>query len=184
VERVSHTWLAHKGDHLRAYLGTGLNMIGGWRQWRRYYRLRPKWMMSWSSAFDNSRPSTVLWEYHTWPQVLSNLHLLTEVVRRLWVVLLQVWLILFKLLFLIVLISCLNFPIITIFYNCFHYLQVMRQRLVRCRLLDDSCASTPPSGLHCLLHHPSPSNRPLASTLLLREVMTSRDDLQICRYSV
>jgi hypothetical protein len=41
-------------------------------------------------------------------------------------------------LFLIVLITCLNLPIITIFFNGFHYLQVMRQQLVRCCLLDDS----------------------------------------------
>jgi hypothetical protein len=184
VRHVSHTGLAHKGDHRTAHLGTGLYMRGGWRQWRRCYRLRPRGMMHWSSAYDNPRPSTPLWEYHMWAQVLSSLHLQMEVVHRLLVVLLQVWLILCKLLFLIVLITCLNLHIITIFFNCFHYLQVMRQRLVRCRLLDDSWANTPPSGHHCPLHHPSRSNRPLASTRLLRELVIRKDGLQICRYSV
>jgi hypothetical protein len=106
VGRVSHTELVYKGDHLRAHHGTGLNMIGGWWQWRRCYKLRPRGMMSWSSTFDNSRPSSPMWEYHMWAQVLSSLHLQTEVVRRLLVVLLQVWLILCKL------------PI----FNCFDYL--------------------------------------------------------------
>lgn len=97
VRRVSHTGLAHEGDHLRAHLGTGLNMIRGWQQWRHCYMLRPRGMISWSSTFDNSRLSTVPWEYHTWPQVLSSLYLQTDVVRHLLVVLLQVWLILCKL---------------------------------------------------------------------------------------
>jgi len=106
VGRVSHTGLAHKGDHLRAHLGTSLDMRGGWRQWRRFYRLRPRGMMSWSRAFENSRPSSPPWEYHMWAQVLSSLHLQTKVVSRLLIVLLHVWLILCKLLI----------------FNCFDYL--------------------------------------------------------------
>jgi len=42
VGRVSCTGLAHKGDHLRAHLGIGLNMLGRWRKWRRCYRLRER----------------------------------------------------------------------------------------------------------------------------------------------
>jgi hypothetical protein len=106
VSRVSHIGLAHKGDHLRTHPGIGLNMIGGWRQWRRCCRLRTKGMISWSSVFSNSRLSIVTWEYHTCPQLLSSLHLQTEVVRHLLVVLLQVWLILCKL----------------HIFNCFDYL--------------------------------------------------------------
>jgi hypothetical protein len=104
--RDSHIGLANKGDHLRAHLGTGLNMIGGWRQWRRCCRLRPRGMISWSSVFGNSRLSTVPWEYHMCLQLLISLHLQTRVVRHLLVVLLQVCLILCKL------------PT----FNCFDYL--------------------------------------------------------------
>jgi hypothetical protein len=106
VGRVSHIGIAHKGDHFRAHLGIGLYMRVGWQQWRRCYRLIPRGMMPWSSACDNSRPSSPPWEYHMWAQVLSSLHLQMEVVRRLLEVLLQVWLILCKLLI----------------FNCFDYL--------------------------------------------------------------
>jgi hypothetical protein len=64
VGRVSRTGLAHNGDHLRAHLETGPYMIGGWQQWRRCYGLRERGMTPWSSACDNSRSSSPLWEYH------------------------------------------------------------------------------------------------------------------------
>jgi hypothetical protein len=98
VGLVSRTGLTHKEDHLRAHLGTGPYMTGGWRQWRWCYGLRERGMTPWSSACDNSRSSSPLWEYHMWALVLISLHLQTEVVRRLLVVHLQVWLILCKLL--------------------------------------------------------------------------------------
>jgi len=98
VGRVSPTRLTHKGNHLRVHLGTEPYMTGGWRQWRCCYRLRERGMTPWSSACDNSRSSSPLWEYHMSAQVLSSLHLQTEVVRRLLVVHLQVWLVLYKLL--------------------------------------------------------------------------------------
>jgi hypothetical protein len=104
----------------------------------------------------------------------SVVHLQTEVVRHLLVVHLHVWLILCKLL---IFNQCygLDMHIIKKF-NCFHFLQLMRQRLVRCRLLDNSWASIPPSGHHRLLHRPLRSNSLLASTCLVRELVIRRND--------
>jgi hypothetical protein len=88
VGRVFHIGLAHKGDHLRVQLGTGPHRTGGWRQWRRCYKLRERGMMRWSSNCDNSMSSSALWEYHMWALVLNSLQLHAEVVRHLLVVLL------------------------------------------------------------------------------------------------
>jgi hypothetical protein len=77
-----------------------------------------------------------------------------------------------------------NFASNIIYFNYLYYLQVIRQRLVRCRLLDDSWASTPLS-LHLRpLHHSLRSNRRLARTRLGRYLVIRRDALQICRYFV
>jgi hypothetical protein len=77
VGHVSRTGLAHKGDHLRAHLGIGPYMPGGWRKWRRCYELKERGMTPWSSANDNSRPSWPLWDHHMYVMVLISLHLQT-----------------------------------------------------------------------------------------------------------
>jgi len=83
---VSHTGLAHRGDHLRACLGIGPNTPGRWKKSKRSYGLSERGMTCWSSACnsstpwssacDNSRSSCLQWEYHNHVLVLS-LHLQT-----------------------------------------------------------------------------------------------------------
>jgi hypothetical protein len=96
--RLSHTGLSHREDHPNVHLGAAPYMRVGLRRWRHCYGLRPRGMRPWSSACDMSRPFSPPWEYHIRALVLSSLHLQMEVVHRLLVVHLHVWLQLCKLL--------------------------------------------------------------------------------------
>jgi hypothetical protein len=71
---VSRTGLAHKGDYLRAHLGTRSYMTGWCRQWRRCYRLRERGMTPWSRACDNSRSFSPLWSIicESWSSAVST----------------------------------------------------------------------------------------------------------------
>jgi hypothetical protein len=73
---VSHTGLAHRGNHLRAHLEIGPNTPGRWKKCKRSYGLSERGMTRWSSACNNSRPSCPQWEYQNHVLVLS-LHLQT-----------------------------------------------------------------------------------------------------------
>jgi len=183
--RVSHIGLAHKGDHLRPHLGIGPYMPGGWRKWRRCYGLRERndaleqrmrqfeaFMTSMGSSHvcpgaQQSSPANVGSTSSVSSASASMIHIVYTT---------KLFLICFHYLF--------KFAYNFIYFNCFYYLQVMQQRLVRCRLLDDRWASTPLLGHHHPLHHPLRSNRQLASTRLGRYLVIRRDALQICRYFV